>query len=328
MTTYEELFERNYGVFDEEEQQRLKAAKILVVGCGGVGGAVACALARSGVGKFVLVDFDAYEPSNMNRQMGCFADTLGRNKAEVTAEQILAINPEAEVEAHPEYLPLSEIARLMEGADLVFPAADDFAFSIMVFRQARRNRLPALLVFPSGTWANVTIIGPEGPTVEDVEGVPPLPTYEELSAMLNTPKYRLGTYYYVPLGNWKMDYYRSYLSGEAPLAQIAPVVWTAASLGALEAVKLLSGRWKPVSTPHYWTITAEGIKKNRVNAPSVQTLLAWQRRLGYALFQGPLGRAMEKAQDLWFSRFQKRMTAREKKRRAAKKPQRPPRLPF
>ncbi len=314
MVRYDELFERNMGVFTPEEQERLRNSRVLVVGCGGVGGTVAVSLARSGVERFILVDYDDYEPSNMNRQVGCFTSTLGRKKAEVIAEQILDINPEAEVSAHPEYLSLDEIAHLMEDADLVFPAADDFAFSIMVFRDARRKAKPALLVFPSGTWANVAIIPEKGATVEDVEGVPRLSSYEELAEMLETRKYRMGTYYYVPRGGWKLDYYKRYLANDAPPAQLGPIVWLASSLGAMEAVKKLSGRWEPVQAPRYWTITTDSIKVNRVNAPSVQTLLVWQRRAAWRVFQSPLGRAMEKAQALWFRQFTRRMAAREKRR--------------
>ncbi|HQP31124.1 MAG TPA: ThiF family adenylyltransferase, partial [Deltaproteobacteria bacterium] len=68
MHTYQELFARNYGIFSQAEQERLRQACILIVGCGGIGGTVAVMLARSGVGRFILVEFDDYSPSNMNRQ--------------------------------------------------------------------------------------------------------------------------------------------------------------------------------------------------------------------------------------------------------------------
>jgi tRNA A37 threonylcarbamoyladenosine dehydratase len=76
---YEKLFQRNYGIFSRDEQQRIRQASILILGCGGIGGLVAIILARSGVSQFV--DFDSYEPTNMNRQIACFVDTIGRNKA-------------------------------------------------------------------------------------------------------------------------------------------------------------------------------------------------------------------------------------------------------
>ena len=61
-------------------------------------------LARTGIGHFVLYEYDTYSPTNMNRQIACFTDTLGVNKAVAIREMILRINPEAEVCAHQEAL--------------------------------------------------------------------------------------------------------------------------------------------------------------------------------------------------------------------------------
>ena len=85
---YNQLFYRNRGIFTEDEQERIRGGSILIVGCGGVGGMVAIMLARSGVGRFILVEFDTYEPTNMNRQVACFGNTIGRNKAQVIREDI------------------------------------------------------------------------------------------------------------------------------------------------------------------------------------------------------------------------------------------------
>ena len=117
-------------------KERLRKARILIVGCGGIGGTVAIILARTGIEKFILVEFDTYDTTNINRQISCSADTLGRNKAEVVGEDILRINPNAEVEIYPRLLNHTEIAQLIPVVDVVFPAADDFAFSILVFREA------------------------------------------------------------------------------------------------------------------------------------------------------------------------------------------------
>ena len=248
---YADLFERNRGILPEDQQERLRGAHVVMVGCGGVGGTVATILARTGVGRFTLIDPDDYEPSNTNRQIGCFADTMGRNKAQVVGEQIEGINPEARVEAIPGALPLDEIDAYIAGADLVFPAADDYPYSLMVFRRCRALGKPALLVVPAGYWATVTLIQPDGPSVEQLHGVPPMESYEDLQALLTSFEARLGETFYTTMGGWDPAYFVDRVEGDAPMAQLCPAVWTASSLGAMEVVKLLSGSARPVSAPRY-----------------------------------------------------------------------------
>jgi len=311
---YRELFQRNYGIFSEDEQERIRRARVLIVGCGGIGGTVAVILARSGVERFVLCDCDVYSPSNTNRQIACFTDTLGRKKSEVVRETILRINPAAEVTAYTELLPHARIAGLMNDTDFVFPAADDMAFSIIVFRDAQRLGKPALMVYPAGTWAHVTIILPGAPSLEEIEGVPRLPGYEELREMLTIRKYKFGTYFYVPCADWRIDHYRKFIEENAPPAQICPTVWSASALGAMETLKVISGKWQPVASPRYWQITAGTIRMQRVNGPCLHTLLVWQRRLMWRIFQSPFGPALEWMQGIWWVLFQRLMKFRETRR--------------
>ena len=310
---YEELFQRNYGIFSRDEQQRIREASILIIGCGGIGGSVAIILARSGVSRFVLVEFDLYEPTNMNRQINCFVDTIGRNKAQVIKEDILRINPEAEVEVYEE-LSHAELAELIPRVDLVFPAADNLSFSIFVFRDAQRLGKTALMVVPAGTWANVSIIPPDKPSPEDIEGVPKLPTYEELRDTLEIRKYRFGQYFYVPVADWRIDYFRGFIEEGLQPTQICPLIWLCSSIGALEALKFFSGKWQPVASPRYWNITREKIRINRINRPSLQTLLVWQRRFMWWVFQTPFGPVQEKLQAAWWKLYYTWMKRREERR--------------
>jgi hypothetical protein len=300
---YQELFLRNYGVFTQKEQDRIRTSRVLIIGCGGIGGTVAIILARSGVSRFILVEFDDYGFSNMNRQIACFTDTLGRNKAVVLKEQILKINPEAQVEVYPKLLTHDRLSELIPKTDMVFPAADDLAFSVIVFREAQRLGVPALLVFPSGTWANVCILMPDSPPVEEIEGVPRLESYEELKAILAIRKYKFGTYFYVPFADWRIDYYRAFIEEDISPAHIAPSVWLCSSLGSLEVLKVLSGKWKPVKSPHYWNITKNGIRINRIGGLNLQTLLVWQRKIMWRLFQTRLSTILEVAQEIWWKLF-------------------------
>ena len=93
-----ETFLRTELLLGEEGVEALGRAAVAVFGIGGVGGYAAEALARSGVGAFLLVDRDVVSVSNINRQIIATTKTVGRSKAEVMRERILDINPHARVE--------------------------------------------------------------------------------------------------------------------------------------------------------------------------------------------------------------------------------------
>ncbi len=290
---YADLFERNRGILTPDQQERLRRTCVLVVGCGGVGGTVATILARSGVGQFLLVDPDDYEPSNANRQIGCFDHTMGRNKAEVVAELIRGINPEAQVQAVPDRIPLHEIDGWIEAADLVFPAADDYAYSLTVFRRCQALGRTALLVVPAGYWAVVTLIHPDGPPVERLHGVSPDLDYDRIQELLASFEGRLGEAFYTTMGGWREDYFVDRVEGDAPMSQLCPVVWTASSLGALELVKQITGSARPVATPRYWLLSrGGGVRLRHMAWPTAYNLLAVWRRIAWRLLQGPLGPAL------------------------------------
>ena len=90
---------RTLKLIGEEGLARLKASSVLIVGNGGVGSYAAEAVARAGIGRITLMDGDSVQPSNLNRQLVALTSTLGRNKAEVMAERIRDINPDADVTA-------------------------------------------------------------------------------------------------------------------------------------------------------------------------------------------------------------------------------------
>ena len=83
--------------------EKLKNATVAVFGCGGVGSYAVEALARAGIGNFVLVDKDVVDVTNINRQLVADFSTIGRDKVEVEKERILRVNPDAKVEIYKEF---------------------------------------------------------------------------------------------------------------------------------------------------------------------------------------------------------------------------------
>ena len=252
---YEELFQRNLGIYEVREQERIRDAKVVIIGCGGIGGVVAIVLARSGVGDFVLMEPDPYEPSNMNRQVTCFTDTIGINKATVTKEAILRINPEAKVMVDERGLKPAGIEELIEPAGIIMPAMDDWPLSLMVFRVAKRLGKPAVMAYPVGALGRACTFLPDSPSAEECLAMPFGLPYDELKEYMENPEARRVLRYYVTEGAWREEWFDRWVEGELPHAQICTVVWITASLAAMEIVKLITGKWKPVAAPYYWHVT-------------------------------------------------------------------------
>jgi sulfur carrier protein ThiS adenylyltransferase len=101
----------------------LKKAKIGIAGAGGLGSNVAVALARSGVGKLVIADFDRVEPHNLNRQQ-FFVDQIGEYKVVALEENLARINPFSDYEVHTAWLDAGNIPLIFGDVDIMVEAFD------------------------------------------------------------------------------------------------------------------------------------------------------------------------------------------------------------
>lgn len=161
---YGEAFSRNLGLIDAACQASLRDATVCIAGMGGVGGDYVASLARSGVGKFKLADFDQFELANFNRQYGASMSTLDRPKVEVMAEVVRDINPEAEVAQFPDGLTEDNLDRFLDGADVVIDAIDLFApeWHRRLINAATERGLISLAAVPVGFGAGMVAFGPGG----------------------------------------------------------------------------------------------------------------------------------------------------------------------
>jgi tRNA A37 threonylcarbamoyladenosine dehydratase len=124
---------------------------VAVFGIGGVGSWAAEALARSGVGSFVLIDDDAVCVTNINRQIIATQDTVGRPKVEVMRERILSINPEAKVQAFQEYYSAESAERLLpEGLDYVIDAIDSISSKLDLVERCQKRGLKIISALGAG----------------------------------------------------------------------------------------------------------------------------------------------------------------------------------
>jgi adenylyltransferase/sulfurtransferase len=113
-------------------QAKLKAARVLVVGAGGLGSPLVLYLAAAGIGTIGIVDDDVVDLSNLQRQIAHTTDRIGRSKVASAAAAATAINPELRVEAHPMRITADNALDLIQGYDIVCDGTDNFATRFLV----------------------------------------------------------------------------------------------------------------------------------------------------------------------------------------------------
>ena len=146
-----EQFSRTERILGEDGVERLRRARVAVFGIGGVGGYVAEALARSGVGCIDLIDSDRVSESNINRQIIALHSTVGRYKTEVMRERILDINPDAKVYVHNVFfLPENTERFMFSEYDYVVDAVDTVTAKIELIVCAKNAAVPVISCMGAG----------------------------------------------------------------------------------------------------------------------------------------------------------------------------------
>lgn len=135
-------FDRAARLIGPEAIARLASRTVTIFGVGGVGSFAAEALARSGVGRLILVDFDRICVTNANRQLHAVKGTFGKSKTDVMAERLRAINPDAVIEARKEFYAARTSAQLLcPEPDLVVDAIDNMTAKLHLLATCVRDRL-------------------------------------------------------------------------------------------------------------------------------------------------------------------------------------------
>ena len=148
-------FEARFGgigrVYGIKGLEKIKKAKILIIGIGGVGSWVAESLARSGVGHQTLVDLDDVCVTNINRQIHALNGTVGKFKVDVMKERILQINPYSEIDTKQYYFNPKNLDVIFDKSyDFVVDACDDFTNKCYLIDHCRKNNLPLVVMGGAG----------------------------------------------------------------------------------------------------------------------------------------------------------------------------------
>lgn len=228
---YWEIASRQMSIVTRSEQERFKDAKITVIGCGGIGGETIEMLARMGIGELVLVDEDAFDLSNLNRQTLALITDLGLDKSAVAKEKVRLINPYVNVTTFNEHVDQTNIDKVIGDSNIVIDALDNVLTRVIVSRAAKEKGIPYIHGAIHGTLGQVTVFLPNSEK-----------TYEE---MFNLPS--LGK----ELNEETFDALKNVTSGVPPV--IGPTPNLIGCLEAFEAYKIITGVGKVTVAPKILT---------------------------------------------------------------------------
>ena len=146
-----EQFSRTELLIGKERIEKLVNSKVAIFGIGGVGSFVAEALARAGVGSFLLIDNDTISESNLNRQIHALTNTIGKYKVEVMKERIMQINPKAKVEISKEFfMPNSDSNLIDNTINYIVDAIDTVTAKIELVIRAEKLQIPIISSMGTG----------------------------------------------------------------------------------------------------------------------------------------------------------------------------------
>lgn len=133
-----------------ENLKKIEQKHITIVGTGGVGGAVTLMLARAGIEKFTLIDFDKVSSSNVNRQVVAFEDTIGQFKVDVLKSILLKINEKIEVLAIKTRLNEENVSQFINNTDCVVDAIDSVNDKIALILFCKKHKINIISAMGAG----------------------------------------------------------------------------------------------------------------------------------------------------------------------------------
>lgn len=142
--------DRTELLIGKDNLEKLKNAYVTVIGLGGVGGITAVMLARCGIGRLRLVDFDKVDETNINRQVVANTKTVGKNKTDVLEEMILDINPSCQVEKFSTRLTKDNIYNLISNDTFVVDAIDSVKDKVDLCDYCYKNEIPIISAMGAG----------------------------------------------------------------------------------------------------------------------------------------------------------------------------------
>lgn len=267
---YEESFTRNIGVISVEEQEKLKNARVTVVGAGGVGGITLIQLARMGVSSLHVIDQDVFETSNINRQMLSSISRLGKSKADVALEVLKDINPLLQVDVTKEFVTEENALELLKNTYLIIDATDNLVARVIIHRTARMLGIPSIWIAVTPPFrGGVMSLTPDSVPYEIALGYPSY--QQELTPEMKNIIHELkdGRALHSVKHGADEKWANNYVQKDLPWTVLSPVANIVGILASFEAFKFIINRedLKPVISPNLIQINLSNQNMVHVSAP-------------------------------------------------------------
>ncbi len=240
MYKYEELFCRNIGFINKQEQQKLSRFSIGIAGMGADGGLLAERLVRFGIGKIVLADPEVFEPSNVNRQFAANIRNIKKNKAEVIAKELILINPRLEVVVFNKGVNRTNVGNFVREAEIIVDEIEylNHELSVLLARETRKQYKYLFMGANIGWGGSILCFSPKEMSFEKYF------QYDPLTKKINLLRYvkKIPEYFDRRL-------IQKIIKREIIIPSLASSVGLVTSLLSSEIILFILGKKRPISVP-------------------------------------------------------------------------------
>lgn len=241
---YKEMFLRNIGLITKEDQVVLQNSTIGIAGAGADGGLTAERIVRLGVTSIKLADPETFDLSNINRQFGSSVTNVGRNKAEVVAEELKRINPMLNVEVFDKGINVEDVLNFVQGCDIIIDEIEytQPKISILLHNICRQNKIEVFSGLNLGYGINIYRFSPNGTTIDQMMGLDINSNDSDFnmeSLVPNIPKY-------VDRG-----VVEKVLKGEMYIPAVSPSVGLLSGYLSFVILGALTNKWQIPAAPKY-----------------------------------------------------------------------------
>jgi molybdopterin/thiamine biosynthesis adenylyltransferase len=236
------FFSRNKGLISETEQDLIASTTIAVIGTGGDGGLLAERLVRFGIGKIILADPEIFEYSNINRQYASNQNTIGKNKAEMVARELMLINPGLEIKIYNEGITPENVTEIVSQADVLVDEIEYSlpSISVMLHREAARQSKYVFMGANIGWGASIFCFSPGGKKFEEHF------EYNDEQKSINPLRYLKSKPAYLDTKTIDLV-----LSGQMCMPALSSSVSLVASVMASEIIYFITHKRKPLLVPEF-----------------------------------------------------------------------------